>query len=114
MQAGVRLSTGVELTQRDAPSRPTQLNAAEQAVRAVLPLGKRLDASPWRGARPTLPDSRPVIGAASGHPGLWLAFGHQHIGFSTGPGTAMVLGALLDGQATPIDARPFRPSRFGL
>lgn len=114
MQAGVRLSTGVELTQRDAPSRLAQLDTAEQAVRAVLPLGKRLDASPWRGARPTLPDSRPVIGAASGHPGLWLAFGHQHIGFSTGPGTAMVLGALLDGDATPIDARPFRPSRFGL
>jgi D-amino-acid dehydrogenase len=114
MQAGIRLSTGVELTQRDAPSRFAQLNAAEQAVRAVLPLGKRLDTSPWRGARPTLPDSRPVIGPASGHPGLWLAFGHQHIGFSTGPGTATVLGALLDDQVVPIDARPFRPSRFGL
>lgn len=114
MQGGVRLTTGVELTARDAPDNTGQLVAAERSVRAVLPLGDRLQDVPWRGARPTLPDSRPVIGAASKHPGLWLAFGHQHIGFSTGPGTAAVLGALVDGQVPPIDAGPFRPARFGL
>jgi len=114
MRQGLRLTTGVELTHRDAASDFGQLDAAEAAVRAVLPLGQRLDAAPWRGARPTLPDSRPVIGQASRHPGLWLAFGHQHIGFSTGPGTAAMLGAMLDGQAPAVDALPFSPARLGL
>jgi D-amino-acid dehydrogenase len=114
MADGLRLTTGVELTDRDAPNKLTQLGLAENAVRAVLPLGERLQAAPWRGSRPTLPDSRPMIGQASNHKGLWLAFGHQHIGFSTGPGTAALLGAMVDGQAPPIAAAPFSPARFGL
>ena len=114
MTEGVRLTTGVELTDRDAPERLVQLNLAEASVRKVLPLGERLEGGHWRGARPTLPDSRPVIGPATDRAGLWLAFGHQHIGFSTGPGTAALLGALVDGEAPAIDARPFAPGRFRL
>jgi D-amino-acid dehydrogenase len=85
---------------------------AEACARQALALGERLDPQPWLGRRPTLPDSRPIVGAAPRHPGVWLAFGHQHIGFSTGPGTAAVLGALMSGQAPPIDAAAFRPERF--
>lgn len=111
---GLRLTTGVELTDRDAPNNLSQLELAEASVRSVLPLGDRLQRDPWRGSRPTLPDSRPMIGPATGHKGLWLAFGHQHIGFSTGPGTAAMLGAMVDGQAPPIATAPFSPARFGL
>ena len=114
MNEGLRLTTGVELTDRDAPDSHDQLTMAESAVRSVLPLGERMQATPWRGSRPTLPDSRPMIGPATGHAGLWLAFGHQHIGFSTGPGTAALLGAMVGGEAPPIDAKPFSPGRFGL
>jgi D-amino-acid dehydrogenase len=88
------------------------LDQAETSAREAFPLAQRLEAEPWRGARPTLPDSRPMIGEVPSRPGLWLAFGHQHIGFSTGPGTAAVLGALVCGERTPIDAAPFRPERF--
>ena len=47
-----------------------------------------------------------------GQRNLWLAFGHQHIGFSTGPGTGAILAALMAGEAAPIDATPFRAERF--
>jgi len=114
MGAGLRLSTGVELNDLDAPGSTAQLDMAERAVRSCLPLGARLDAQPWKGARPTLPDSRPAIGPSGQIPGLWLALGHQHIGFSTGPGTAALLGSLVDGEAAPFDAEPFSPTRFGL
>ena len=114
MAEGVRLTTGVELTDRDAPDNHDQRMMAETSVRSVLPLGERLQAQAWRGSRPTLPDSRPMIGPAAGHAGLWLAFGHQHIGFSTGPGTAALLGAMVDQEASPIDPEPFSPGRFGL
>ena len=39
-----------------------------------------IDANPWKGARPCLPDMLPVIGKAPRHPGLWFDFGHQHHG----------------------------------
>lgn len=112
MEHGLRLTTGVELTHRDAPPDLTQLDLAEQAAREAFALGDRLAPQAWLGSRPTLPDSRPMVGAAPGRPGLWLAFGHQHIGFSTGPGTAQLLAALMHGEAPTIDAAPFRPERF--
>lgn len=112
MEQGLRLSTGVELNDCDAAPKPVQLELAEAAARQALPLGGRLEAAPWMGRRPTLPDCRPIIGAMPGRHGLWLAFGHQHVGFSTGTGTAKLLGALMTGHATPIDAHPFRAERF--
>ncbi len=111
MARGLRLSTGVELDACDAPARPVQLDLAEQRAREALPLGERLDAAAWLGRRPTLPDSRPMIGEAPRHPGLWLALGHQHIGFSTAPGTAKILAELMRGGGADRH-RAFRPGRF--
>lgn len=112
MEEGLRLTTGVELNDLDAAKSLAQLAMAERSAREAFPLGRRLADEAWMGRRPTLPDSRPMIGEAPRHPGLWLAFGHQHIGFSTGPGTAAVLGALMSGEPSPIDPAPFRPGRF--
>ncbi len=109
---GLRLTTGVQLCARDAPPDLTQLQLAEQAARDAFPLGRQRDPQAWLGSRPTLPDSRPVIGACPRHAGIWLAFGHQHIGFATGPGTASLLGALMTGETAAIDPTPFRPARF--
>ncbi|MNK13293.1 D-amino acid dehydrogenase small subunit [compost metagenome] len=112
MARGLRLSTGVELDACDAPARTGQLDLAERHAREAFPLGQRLDAAAWLGRRPTLPDSRPMIGEAPRHPGLWLALGHQHIGFSTAPGTAKILAELmLDGGAASRH-HAFRPGRF--
>ncbi len=111
MAQGLRLCTGVELADCDAPPNLAQLDLAEQAARCAFALGPRLQAEAWLGRRPTLPDSRPAIGAAPRCPGLWLAFGHQHIGFSTGPGTAALLAALMLGGKAPMDAAPFAPQR---
>jgi D-amino-acid dehydrogenase len=112
MEQGLRLSTGVQLAAHDAPGDPVQLELAERAARQAFPLGERLDTQAWLGSRPTLPDCRPVIGACPRQSGLWLAFGHQHIGFSTGAGTAALLGSLMAGEAPAIDPEPFRPERF--
>lgn len=111
MARGLRLTTGVELDACEAPARPLQLELAEARAREAFPLDRQLDPEAWLGRRPTLPDSRPMIGEAPRHPGLWLALGHQHIGFSTAPGTARVLGELMcDGAAARHEA--FRPGRY--
>ncbi len=112
MEQGIRLSTGVELNAFDAPMDTRQLEAAESAARQALPLGPRTSQADWMGSRPTLPDSRPMVGECPGHLGLWLALGHQHIGFSTGPGTGELLAQLMLGEPPALDPLPFRPSRF--
>ncbi|WP_258127654.1 NAD(P)/FAD-dependent oxidoreductase [Achromobacter anxifer] len=112
MARGLRLTTGVELNACDAAARPLQLDLAEARAREAFPLDRRLDSEAWLGRRPTLPDSRPMIGQAPRHPGLWLALGHQHIGFSTAPGTAKILGELMCDGGGASRHEAFRPGRL--
>ena len=111
MENGIRVTSGVELTFRDAPSSYAQLDASVKAARDVVEFGDAV-AEPWRGARPTLPDSLPMIGPAPRHAGLWFAFGNQHIGFTTGPGTGAAIAAMIDRATPPFDPAPFAPSRY--
>lgn len=111
MENGIRITTGVQLTARDAPSSFAQLDAVIPLARSVAEFGAAV-AEPWRGARPTLPDSLPIIGTAPRHPGLWLAFGHQHIGFTTGPATGAAIAAMISGAQPSFDITPFSPRRY--
>ncbi|TKA90778.1 NAD(P)/FAD-dependent oxidoreductase [Halopseudomonas bauzanensis] len=112
MRAGIRLTTGAELADLNAPPKYKQLAAAERAARNLFPLGKRRDAEPWKGARPCMPDMKPVIGPAPGKDGLWLAFGHGHQGFTLGPATGELLAQMMDGETPAIDMTPFAMDRF--
>lgn len=111
MENGIRVTSGVELTYRDAPSSFGQLERSVAAARSVVEFGDAV-AEPWRGSRPTLPDSLPMIGQAPRHSGLWFAFGNQHIGFTTGPATGVAIAAMIAGEAPPFDATPFSPRRY--
>jgi D-amino-acid dehydrogenase len=111
MENGVRVTSGVELTDRDASSNFAQLEQVVPLARGVVEFGDAV-AQPWRGSRPSLPDSLPMIGPAPGHSGLWLAFGNQHIGFTTGPATGAAIAAMIAGEAPPFDAAAFAPSRY--
>jgi D-amino-acid dehydrogenase len=111
MEKGIRLTTGVELTDRDAPSCFAQLDAVVPLAKGVVEFGEAVG-EPWRGSRPTLPDSLPMIGPAPRHAGLWLAFGNQHIGFTTGPATGAAIAAMIGGATPPFDVGPFAPSRY--
>lgn len=113
MGEGVRLTTGVELDAMLSSFDAGMLERAEEAAREVLPLGERKDRQAWRGSRPTLPDSRPMIGAVPGLPHLWLALGHQHIGYSTGPATGELLASQMCGEPAVVASEPFSPTRFG-
>src|SRR5262245_6714946 len=85
MLRGIRLTTGAEFARRDAPATPVQLARAEPLAREIFPLGERVDAEAWLGARPCLPDMLPIVGPAPHHGGLWFDFGHHHLGFTLGP-----------------------------
>lgn len=112
MTKGTRLTTGAEFATRDAPASPVQLGRAESAAREIFPLGDALDPEPWLGRRPCLPDMVPVIGPTPGKKGLWLAFGHHHLGFTLGPATGRLLAEMMTGETPYTDPKPYRVDRF--
>ncbi len=111
MEQGIRVTSGVELTGRDAPSSFDQLDQVVPMARGVAEFGDAVG-EVWRGARPTLPDSLPMIGPAPRHRGLWLAFGNQHIGFTTGPATGAAIAAMIADAPPHYDVKPFAPGRY--
>jgi D-amino-acid dehydrogenase len=113
MNRGIRLTTGVEFARRDAPPTPVQLERALPRAHALFPLGEAIEAKPWMGARPCLPDMIPVIGRAPRHPGLWFDFGHQHHGLTLGPATGRLLAEMMTGETPFADPSPYAVERFG-
>ena len=112
MVKGIRLTTGAEFALRDAPPTPVQLTKVEPLAREIFPLGARVDPEPWLGRRPCLPDMLPMIGRAPKHEGLWLNFGHHHLGFTMGPVTGRLLAEMMTGEAPFTDPDPYRGDRF--
>ena len=112
MKDGLRLTTGAELANVDAPRTTGQIDAAEKIARQSFPLGERVEPEPWMGTRPCMPDMKPVFGAVPSVPGLWCAFGHGHQGFTLGPVTGELLAAMMTGATPRVDVRPFSPDRF--
>src|SRR3984893_5986088 len=111
MEHGIRVTSGVELTARESPSSFAQRYAVVPVARSVVESGEAVG-EPWRGARPTLPDSLPVIGPAPRHSGLWLAVRNQHLGFTTGPDTGAAIAAMITGTPPPFDVTAFSPGRY--
>lgn len=113
MTKGIRLTTGIEFAERDEAPTPVQVDQTEPHARAIFPLGRRVEPAPWMGARPCLPDMRPIIGPAPRHKGLWFAFGHNHHGLTLGPATGRLLAEMMTGEKPFADPAPYAMSRFG-
>ena len=112
MGEGIRITTGAEFTDRDAPPSPRQFRRVLPLASALLPLGEPVEAEPWMGCRPCFADSRPVVGRAPRHPGLWLAYGHGHVGMSLGPVTGRLISELMLGDVPFCDPAPYAAERF--
>jgi D-amino-acid dehydrogenase len=112
MEQGIRLTTGVEFAARDAEPTPVQFDRLMPAARQLFALGEPVEAQPWLGARPCLPDSRPVISRAPRFSGLWLACGHGHWGLTLGPATGRLIAEMMTGATTFCDPKPYGVERF--
>lgn len=112
MERGIRLTTGVEFSDRDAPPTPFQLQMARKRAEEIFPLGRQLEETPWMGSRLCLPDSLPVVGPSPENPGLWFNFGHGHEGFTLGPLTGRILAELITGTKPCVDPTALSPLRF--
>jgi D-amino-acid dehydrogenase len=112
MVGGIRLTTGIEFADSHDPVNEIQLRRCEELARAFYPLGERLDAEPWLGRRPCLPDMCPVIGPAPRHKGLWFNFGHAHHGLTLGPVCGRLLAELMTGATPFTNPAPYSAERF--
>jgi len=116
MTAGLRLAGTVEFAGLDAAPNWLRANALVDQLPKLLPqLNYRAigDADRWMGRRPSLPDSRPVIGLSPRFVNAVLAFGHAHVGLTSAAMTGRLVAQLLTGERPSIDLSPFAPDRFG-
>jgi glycine/D-amino acid oxidase-like deaminating enzyme len=83
-----------------------------RGTRFVPALAEAPIGPPRRCARPQSLDGRPLVGAAPGVDGLWIAAGHGPWGISTGPASGRMLADLIEGR---LAASPpaLDPARFG-
>ena len=117
MLHGLRLAGTVEFAGLRAQDNWQRAKVLRQHGEALWPVlrGAISQVGPeacWSGLRPTLADSLPVI-SQSHLPGLWLHFGHQHLGLTLAATSTELLLKLFDGDVTALQqAHPYRVSRF--
>ncbi|MCC6889129.1 MAG: FAD-binding oxidoreductase [Hyphomicrobiales bacterium] len=112
MAQGLRITTGAEFADRDAPATPVQLDRLLPLARALFPIGEQVEAQPWMGSRPCFADSMPAIGRAPRQAGLWLACGHAHWGLTLGPVTGRLMTEMMTGATPFCDPAPYAAERF--
>lgn len=112
MEAGLRFAGSVELGGLKLPPAYRRADILLNKGKAMIPdleIGKT---SRWMGFRPSLPDSKPVIGVSSKAPNACYAFGHGHVGLTAAAATGEIVADLLYGRTPRIDPAPFSPRRF--
>ncbi|RWL19461.1 MAG: FAD-binding oxidoreductase [Mesorhizobium sp.] len=112
MTGRLRVAGTVELGGLAAPANPRRLALLDRGVRQFFPQLVR-PSSEWLGFRPSLPDSRPVIGPSRGSPKVIYAFGHGHLGLTLAPITARLVADLIAGRGDRDRLAPFAADRFG-
>lgn len=112
MADGVRCAGVVEFGGLDLPAHRPPIDLILKQVKQAFPALTYSHYDEWLGHRPAPSDSLPLIGEVPGHRGIFLAFGHHHVGLTTGAKTGRLLAALVNRQDPGLDIAPYTPARF--
>jgi D-amino-acid dehydrogenase len=112
MEGGLRVAGTVELAGLHAEPSWPRADALLAGARRLLPGLTHGTVDRWMGHRPSLPDSKPVIGWAPVAANAFFAFGHGHVGLTAAAPTAEIVASLAAGEAPEIDIAPFAADRF--
>lgn len=105
MEQGLRVGGTVEIGGLHAPPDERRAAVLGRIARSTFRGLEDVPFQTWMGHRPCMPDSVPVVGAAPGHRGLWLATGHGHLGLTDSLNTAQrIANELLGEGSAPVQA----------
>lgn len=112
MRDGMRLTSGVEFAGLDAPPSFKRIKNMLPLAKAALPgLGSEISRE-WLGYRPSIPDSKPVIGGSPRLDNVFFAFGHGHLGLTMAARTGQLVDDLVNNRQSSINLEPYRVDRF--
>ena len=111
MKAGLRCAGVVEFGGLDAGPSAAPLAFLRREAKRAFPNLRATAEVEWQGHRPSTTDSLPLIGQVR-ETGVYVGFGHQHIGLTGGPKTGRLLAQIMTGQTPNIDMHPYAPTRF--
>jgi D-amino-acid dehydrogenase len=112
MEGGLRIAGTVELAGLKAPPSYGRADALLEGGRRLLPGLSHGKVERWMGHRPSLPDSKPVLGRSPSVPNAFFAFGHGHVGLTAAAPTAEIIAELVSDGTPFMDIRPFAAGRF--
>ena len=108
----LRLAGLVEFAGLDAPPSKKPVQMLLTRAKRIFPTLTYQEHVAWMGHRPAPVDSLPIIGDTSKIQGLYLAFGHHHVGLTSGPRTGRWVADLVIGDRPNADLRPYSLDRF--
>ncbi len=111
MSNGLRCAGVVEFGGLDAEASEKPLAFLKRKVHEAFPNLTYQDTQTWLGHRPAPSDSLPVIGEI-GRSSVFAAFGHHHIGLTSGPKTGKIIADLIQNGGTDNDITAYTPNRF--
>lgn len=82
------------------------------STKEVLPELTYSKETRWVGHRPASTDSVPIIDELATIKGVFLGFGHQHVGLTGSARTGQILAQLISGKRPNVDLAPYNAARF--
>ncbi|MGK0545935.1 NAD(P)/FAD-dependent oxidoreductase [Halomonas cupida] len=111
MEGGVRLAGTTEFTAPERRADQRRWDRLKGWGDAMF--GRSLTLSErWMGVRHSTPDGLPVVGPVACREGLYLAYGHAHLGLTLSAQTGELIRAMMDGSPLPDYAQRLSPARF--
>lgn len=112
MQGRLRCAGIVEFGGLNSPPSKAPIALLKSHIRASLPEIKYDGIETWMGHRPAPIDSIPFIGPIDSVPGVYVAFGHHHVGIAGGARTGRLVADLIENRNPMIDMKPYQVNRF--
>ena len=112
LSCGLRIGGAAEFGGLSAAADYRRSHALTTLAARYLPGLKTAEGVAWAGHRPATPDSLPVIGRSSVHPGVFYAFGHGHLGLTQAATTGRLVADLIHDRPPLIDLSPYSIARF--
>lgn len=112
MRGRLRVAGAVEFGGLKNKGQDKIFDLLKDATTEVLPDLRYSKETRWVGHRPAPTDSIPIIDELASVKGVFVGFGHQHVGLTGSARTGQILAQLINGKQSNVDLTPYSASRF--